>query len=81
MTAKIFAITVAPLLGAAGVAATLAMAAPAAAQIDPCSSAVSTSRCLGPQGVDGGTAPKPLSPGIGSQNGPYGPWGSLPPLG
>ena len=72
-------IVVTPVLAAAGIALGLG-AAPAAFADDPCDVAVSTSRCLGPQGVEGGTAPN-VDPGSGVQNGPYGPWGTLPPLG
>jgi hypothetical protein len=74
MSLKFIAI---PFVAAAGVAMGLA-AAPAAVAQDPCNVAVSTSRCLGPQGVDGFIVP---SPNAGAQNGPYGPWGSVPPIG
>ena len=75
-----FKMTIAtPVLAAAGIALGLA-GAPAAQANDPCDVAVSTSRCLGPQGVEGGTAPN-VNPGAGVQNGPYGPWGNLPPIG
>jgi hypothetical protein len=77
MTFTTFA--VAPVLAAAGIAIGLA-GAPAALAEDPCDVAVSTSRCLGPQGIEGGTAPD-VTPGSGAQNGPYGPWGTVPPLG
>lgn len=76
---KLTTIAIAPVLGAAAVAIGLA-GAPAALAADPCTSAVSTSRCLGPQGIDGGTAPT-VTPGSGFQNGPYGVWGNVPPLG
>ncbi|OFJ51783.1 hypothetical protein [Mycolicibacterium grossiae] len=66
-----------PFVAAAGMAFAL-VAAPAAAAVDPCRTAVSSSRCLGPQGVDGFMVP---SPNAGAQNGPYGPWGSVPPIG
>ncbi|BBY27827.1 hypothetical protein [Mycolicibacterium sediminis] len=75
---KLKMIAIAPAVAAAGIAIGLA-GAPTAAAIDPCSSAVSTSRCLGPQGTDGGSAPV-ARPGT-AQNGPYGPWGNMPPLG
>ncbi|BBY27828.1 hypothetical protein [Mycolicibacterium sediminis] len=77
MSLKMIAVT--PLLAAAGIAVGLA-GAPAALAQDPCDAAVSTSRCLGPEGVDGGTAPS-AAPAPGAQNGPYGPWGNVPPLG
>ena len=64
-------------LAAAGLALGL-FAGPAHADLDPCRSAVSSSRCLGPQGVAGFD---PSGPNAGRQNGPYGPWGSIPPLG
>jgi hypothetical protein len=66
-----------PFVAGAGVAMGL-MVAPTAVAIDPCTSAVSTSRCLGPQGVDGFVVP---APNAGAQNGPYGKWGSIPPIG
>ena len=64
-----------PALGAAGLAG-----APAALADDQCTSAVSRSRCLGPEGVDGGTPPEVI-PGTGARNGPNGSWGNTPPLG
>ncbi|STZ81684.1 Uncharacterised protein [Mycolicibacterium aichiense] len=67
-------------IAAAGLTAGL-MAGPVAnASVDPCSEAVSSSRCLGPAGVAGFAVPD-SSAGAGHQNGPYGPWGSMPPLG
>lgn len=66
-----------PFVAGAGIAMGL-MVAPTAAAVDPCTSAVSTSRCLGPQGVDGFVVP---APNAGAQNGPYGAWGSIPPIG
>ncbi|MCV7421117.1 hypothetical protein H7K45_11250 [Mycobacterium yunnanensis] len=72
-------LAVAPILAAAGIALGVA-GAPVALANDPCDVAVSTSRCLGPEGVEGGTTPN-VDPGPGAQNGPYGPWGNLPPLG
>ena len=75
MSFKLIAV---PFLAAAGIASA-ALAAPSAlAANDPCSVAVSTSRCLGPQGIDGFTVPQPKT---GVMNGPYGSWGSVPPLG
>lgn len=71
--------TLTPVLAAAAVAAGLATA-PTALAVDPCTSAVSSSRCLGPQGIDGFAVPD-SSPGSGFQTGPYGPWGAIPPLG
>lgn len=73
-------VLIASIVGAAGVAGAVALAPAASAQNDPCTVAVSTSRCLGPQGIERPSNPI-VSPGIGAQNGPYGPWGSLPPLG
>ncbi|WP_445165499.1 hypothetical protein ACTXG7_16415 [Mycolicibacterium sp. Dal123E01] len=70
----------AALIAAAGLAAGLAMGPAANADVDPCSEAVSSSRCLGPAGVSGFAVPN-SSAGAGHQNGPYGPWGSIPPLG
>ncbi|MBB3603722.1 hypothetical protein FHT40_003383 [Mycolicibacterium sp. BK556] len=69
-------------IGIAGViaAAGLAVAPVASADVDPCSAAVSSSRCLGPAGVTGFAVPN-SNAGGGHQNGPYGPWGSVPPLG
>ncbi len=67
-----------PALAATGIAIALMSAPAAAAQIDPCDNAVSTSRCLGPQGIAGFEVP---NAGGGGQNGPYGPWGRIPPLG
>ena len=67
-----------PLIAGAGIAIGGLATAPAASAIDPCTSAVSSSRCLGPQGVDGFVVP---APNAGAQNGPYGPWGSVPPIG
>ena len=75
---KLKMIAVTPVLAAAGIALGLA-GAPTAVAADPCNMAVSTSRCLGPQGIDNG-APT-VNPGGGVQNGPYGPWGNLPPIG
>lgn len=66
----------APLLLAAGIGLGVA-AAPVAAAQDPCAVGVSSSRCLGPQDA----SQTRTSTGFGSQNGPYGPWGSVPPLG
>jgi hypothetical protein len=66
-----------PVLVAAGVAWAL-LTAPAAVANDPCTTSVSTSRCLGPQGIAGFQVP---SSNAGVQNGPYGPSGSVPPLG
>lgn len=77
MSFKLIAV---PVLAAAGTAAAI-LAAPsalAAASNDPCSVAVSPSRCLGPQGIDGFNVPQPKT---GIVNGPYGSWGSVPPLG
>lgn len=70
-----------PFAAAAGIALGLisAPAALAAAGNDPCSVAVSTSRCLGPQGIGGFSVPQ--SGAGGAMNGPYGAWGSIPPLG
>ena len=75
-----FRLIAVPFLAAAGTAAAI-LAAPsalAAAGNDPCSVAVSTSRCLGPQGIDGFNVPQPKT---GIVNGPYGSWGTVPPLG
>ncbi|AQT78379.1 hypothetical protein B1R94_02700 [Mycolicibacterium litorale] len=66
-----------PFLAAAGLTVGL-VAAPVAAAVDPCRSAVSSSRCLGPAGIDGFN---PATPNPGIRNGPYGPWGSVPPIG
>ena len=68
-----------PFIAAAGVAVGLAVTPVADASVDPCRSAVSTSRCLGPQGIDGFQVPN--SGGGGAQNGPYGSWGGIPPIG
>ena len=68
------------LIGAAGLSAGLAIAPVASADVDACREAVSSSRCLGPAGIGGFTVPN-SSAGAGHQNGPYGPWGSTPPLG
>lgn len=75
-----FTIIAVPFITAAGIAAAslTAPTAAAAAINDPCSVAVSTSRCLGPQGIDGFDVPQPRT---GVMNGPYGSWGSVPPLG
>ena len=78
MKLKLIAATT-PVIAASGVAIGLLAAPPAVASVDPCSSAVSTSRCLGPQGIDGFQVPS-SSPGAGFGNGPYGPWGGIPPL-
>ncbi|AQT78380.1 hypothetical protein B1R94_02705 [Mycolicibacterium litorale] len=74
MSLKMLAV---PFLAAAGITVGLT-AAPIAAAVEPCSNAVSSSRCLGPAGVDGFSPP---SPNAGAQNGPYGPWGAVPPIG
>jgi hypothetical protein len=78
MRLKLFAAT--PVLAAAGVAMGLLVAPPAAANVDPCRTPVSTSRCLGPVGIDNFQVPS-SNPGAGFGNGPYGPWGGIPPLG
>ena len=75
-----FKITTIPMIAAGGLAAGLLLAPVASASIDPCASAVSSSRCLGPSGVDGFAVPG-SSPGFGFGNGPYGPWGGPPALG
>ena len=68
-----------PMIAAGGVAAGLLLAPTASANIDPCSNAVSSSRCLGPTGIDGFQVPG-SSAGAGFGNGPYGPWGGMPPV-
>lgn len=72
---------VTPMVAAAGFAAALFMAPAAMAVDDPCASAVSSSRCLGPSGVDGFEVPKSTGGSGGAANGPYGAWGSVPPIG
>ena len=67
-----------PMIAGAGIAIGALSTAPAASADDPCTTAVSTSRCLGPQGIDDFAVP---APNAGAQNGPYGPWGSIPPIG
>lgn len=66
---------------AAGGLAVGILSAPVANAVvdDPCATAVSSSRCLGPTGVKGFSVPKVRSgaPLVG----PYGPWGWMPPLG
>lgn len=70
---------VTPMIAAAGFATALFVAPAAMASVDPCTSAVSSSRCLGPSGIDGFDVPS-SSGGIAG-NGPYGVWGSIPPIG
>lgn len=67
-----------PMIAGAGIAIGGLATAPAASASDSCTTAVSTSRCLGPQGVDGFVVP---APDAGVQNGPYGTWGFVPPIG
>jgi hypothetical protein len=71
-----------PMIAAGGLATGLLLAPAASANIDPCASAVSSSRCLGPSGVDGFVVPGSTpGAGFGFGNGPYGPWGGPPALG
>jgi hypothetical protein len=69
-----------PFVAAAGMTIGLfvAPAAAAAAANDPCKAPVSSSRCHGPSGISGFEPPRPNA---GAQNGPYGPWGNVPPIG
>jgi hypothetical protein len=77
MSFKRFAV---PVLAAAAIALGLSGAPTAlAAGNDPCTVAVSTSRCLGPQGIGGFSVPQSGTGGV--MNGPYGAWGAIPPLG
>jgi hypothetical protein len=68
------------LIAGAGLTAGLAIGPVANADVDPCREAVSSSRCLGPAGIGGFSVPN-SSTGAGHRNGPYGPWGSVPPIG
>ena len=77
---KIKSTGLAVLIAAAGLTAGLATGPVASADVDACREAVSSSRCLGPAGIGGFAVPN-SSAGAGHQNGPYGPWGSVPPLG
>lgn len=73
-------IGIASMITAGGVAFGVMSASTAAAEVkDPCRAAVSSSRCLGPTGVDGFSVPQA---GVGGPRvGPYGSWGWTPPLG
>jgi hypothetical protein len=77
---KIKSTGLAVLIAGAGLTAGLAIAPVANADVDPCREAVSSSRCLGPAGIGGFSVPNSTT-GAGHQNGPYGPWGSVPPIG
>jgi hypothetical protein len=79
-TMRIKSTGLAILIAGAGLSAGLAIAPVAGADVDACREAVSSSRCLGPAGVGGFSVPS-SNAGGGHQNGPYGPWGSVPPLG